>query len=752
MLFLLTSVVSFFVTSRARFCILAAIILGAVTVTVILLACRRKPYAILCVCLSAVLMVAACVSSLCFFHKRDLLREYYGQDCTIEATVISVRYADVSISGYDVIVTRLNDKPLRHKAVLDCTYETYLDPGTVIVDMVAASGFDRSSASFNEELTMLSDGVFIRYEANDQNTQLITETDRFHSQILLQKWNKKLSSVIARNVDGEAGNLAAALLLGNRDLLDSTTKRDFSRAGVSHILALSGMHMTVIMGAFAFLLRRLIASRRTTSILLIALAVFYLFLTGCSVSAARAVIMLCFVYLAFLAGGNADPLTFLAVSGVLLFLISPGTVADAGFWMSFSATFGLLVYQTEFNRYLQRVTEPIQKHKLLRKGILTASSLVSASVFALIPLLAVMCVFIKETSLWAIPSSFLLAIPTELLLILSMIYLPISFVPFLSKPVGTLLAWIGNGMLDYCADISDLHNASVSLNYPFATPGAVIIIGALACSLIFRAKTPLRSLIPFALSVLLFVGAGWVYDTSEKGTVKATYVNASSTADMLVLTSDREAVICDIGSGSYDSYSQALDEVYAARATEIKAIMLTRYSHLLNARLGEIFKAEKVRQIWVPYPNTEAEYHKLVPLKKLAERYGVEVFVYKNGDDFALFDLVHINSYRYLIDRSVVPISVITVRSRNERLTYYSPAFNEAELPEEVWNTLRKSQYLIFGNKGPVTKTDYTIPKENRSELIVFADELRAARFVTDGIINTAYVMAPDRLRVYLRK
>ena len=67
-------------------------------------------------------------------------------------------------------------------------------------------------------------------------------------------------------------------------------------------------------------------------------------------------------------------------------------------------------------------------------------------------------------------------------------------------------------------------------------------------------------------------------------------------------------------------------------------------------------------------------------------------------------------------------------------------------------HTLESSEYLIFGNKGPVTKTDYTIPADNDAELIVFADETRVAYFRNDGIINTAYAIVPDKIRIKLTK
>ena len=133
-------------------------------------------------------------------------------------------------------------------------------------------------------------------------------------------------------------------------------------------------------------------------------------------------------------------------------------------------------------------------------------------------------------------------------------------------------------MTDYCAKVSDIDNVMISLNYPFATIAAIVLGVTFAYSMIKKSKNMFRSLIPFALSLVLFVSAMYVYNYSEKDKVNVSYINVSSTADMLVISSNGETIICDVGAGSNSSYYATLDSVNEARSTEIRAIIISKYA------------------------------------------------------------------------------------------------------------------------------------------------------------------------------
>ena len=165
-----------------------------------------------------------------------------------------------------------------------------------------------------------------------------------------------------------------------------------------------------------------------------------------------------------------------------------------------------------------------------------------------------------------------------------------------------------------------------------------------------------------------------------------------------------------------------------------------------------MFASEKVRQIWVPYPSDEDEYSKMVKLYEIAEKYGVKTFIYKDGDSIHLLDKTIIEAYRTEIERSAVPISLISIRTVTDRVVYASPAFNESDLADQAELFFDKSNYVIFGNKGPVSKTRYTIENDDRLEAIIFADDLRLALFESESYYHVGFMTVKDKIDIYIDK
>ncbi len=178
----------------------------------------------------------------------------------------------------------------------------------------------------------------------------------------------------------EAGFLRAALL-GDRSALSSRDKDAFSRTGSSHLLAISGLHLTQMMGFFIFGFRFLPLSRRQRQWLLFPLVLFLFLLTGASVSVFRAGFMFCFSMSASLFRRRSDSVTALILAACLLTFSSPYVLLDASFLFSFFSTFAILVAGAPLSDALRRtVFSRFQKSTRLTISML--SNVVSALVLA----------------------------------------------------------------------------------------------------------------------------------------------------------------------------------------------------------------------------------------------------------------------------------------------------------------------------------------------------------------------------------
>jgi ComEC/Rec2-related protein len=715
---------------------------------------HERKCAIIYVILGFLLTFLASLSSVIYFNvQSDQYAQMYNKSYTIEATVTAKEYDQQGFSKYQINVTSINDEKKSHKSVLICEYSAALEVGDKII-VSAMAQMPESDGIYNERINLLSEGIFILYTSYDDTSLIMTDSDQIDVKNMLSSVNNSISNIFTRNIRGEAGKLSSALLLGNRQLLSAQTTRDFSRAGVSHILALSGLHMSIIMGAAMFILSRIFSNRKLLAIILSLCAVTYLALTGFSISATRSVLMLLIVYLGMTVKGISDSLTSLSIAGALIVLLSPGSVLDPAFWMSFCATLGILVYIPPLNDELgNRIYALRPSLRFLFKPLKYCFIALCTGIFAILPLISVMCIFIKEISLFSVISSAVLSLPTAAIIILSLIFIPLHSVPYISTAISTAITFISDLMLDYCAEISDMENIVFSLNYPFATVASILIGAAILYSLVSKHRYQYTSLIPCAVCIALCIGCTGIYDRINYNNVKVSYVNASSQSDILVISNDKEAIICDISNGSKTSYSKALLEVSNARATEIRAIFLTRYSYSHNATLFNIFASEKVREIWLPYPQNEDEFSKMQKLYEIAEKHGVDAFVYNDGVGIQVLDKTVIDLYRTDIERSTVPISLIGIRTVSDRLVYVSPAFNESGLADTAETFFAKSEYVIFGNKGPKTKTHYTIVNGDRIRAIAFADDLRMAMFDGDEYYRgVGFFKVADVMDFYLDK
>ncbi len=179
----------------------------------------------------------------------------------------------------------------------------------------------------------------------------------------LESGRRAIMLGIDRCLEGPARGIAMALLLGERAWLSNNLKEAFARAGIGHLLAVSGIHMALaalLIGglARALLLRsewitlRFPVKKLATSLALIGV-VTYAGLAGFSPSAVRAMVMILAFGMAFLIDRPQTPLNSLALAAWALLIFNPMYLLGISFQLSFAAVFFLII----FSSYLRSVPE-----------------------------------------------------------------------------------------------------------------------------------------------------------------------------------------------------------------------------------------------------------------------------------------------------------------------------------------------------------------------------------------------------------
>jgi competence protein ComEC len=152
-----------------------------------------------------------------------------------------------------------------------------------------------------------------------------------------------------KSVLGEtpAAGILAALAVGDQRAISNEEWRLFSRTGVTHLMSISGLHVTLVSGLFAWLVSALwrrvprlalaLPARKAGALAAIAAALSYSLLAGFAVPAQRTFYMVTIVALALWSGRIAAPARTLALALAAVTLLDPWAVLQPGFWLSFGA-------------------------------------------------------------------------------------------------------------------------------------------------------------------------------------------------------------------------------------------------------------------------------------------------------------------------------------------------------------------------------------------------------------------------------
>ncbi len=154
-----------------------------------------------------------------------------------------------------------------------------------------------------------------------------------------------------RYMPNNAGTLYA-LLTGDRNALDSRIEWAFGRAGIAHLLAVSGLHVGFIATLLGWILRRLRLPPVAQGMILCIPLLFYAYICAFTPSVVRAVAMTMCAQLAYICFCRYDPLTAWGWSGLIVLLICPFYLFDMGFRLSFMSVFGIITLHPRLNRAL----------------------------------------------------------------------------------------------------------------------------------------------------------------------------------------------------------------------------------------------------------------------------------------------------------------------------------------------------------------------------------------------------------------
>ena len=217
---------------------------------------------------------------------------------------------------------------------------------------------------------MKREGYLYRSNANADNIKIKGFNSSFFSRSSL--WRDRIEICLEKSsLDRNTVDFLIAFLLGDKSFITTETKNSFSDAGVAHVLALSGMHVAIVMGIFMILLFpfALVGLNRPRYWIAVIGIWIFAFLTGFAPSTFRACVMATFVVISLSFQRRKSAGNALLASCFVILLLDPSAIYNVGLQLSFLSVACILMFAAQLN--------PVNRHLHPKLHLMTSSVLVS---------------------------------------------------------------------------------------------------------------------------------------------------------------------------------------------------------------------------------------------------------------------------------------------------------------------------------------------------------------------------------------
>ena len=492
-----------------------------------------------------------------------------------------------------------------------------------------------------------------------------------------------ISGVLREDAEG----FLRVILLGDKKGLAPTLRRDLRFLGLSHLLAVSGMHLSVLYAFLSFLLKKLRAPKVLRLMLLTLAVLLYMALCAFTLSVLRAGIMLMLLLAGELLGEKQNGMTSLCAAGALILFFSPFSAYDVGFLMSFAATFGILAANAALSRGEDEKSGKTLPY-LLR--------LLLVSVAAQIAVLPV-AIFVYGGYSPLAPVFTVLLSPLFAALMYTMPFLLLFLrVPYLSA----LVCAVFENLYRLFALASSSARFFKELCLGVSTAGAVLfsLSSALLLFLLIFSRKRKRVLALAAGAYLLFACAFFLVPRlTPARVILSTYKNN----DLVLCSSRGKSLVIDLSDGSgkcLSAEARIIREKFLDRSPDVLVLTHFHTRHLKTfASFADSFYPETLC-LPLPDPGNQTETDLFNALSALAEARGVRVLAYDGDDVFSTCGVTISSCRRQDLPRSTHPVISFDLTLSGSTVRYLSSSAHEV-FPANG------SDCLYCGVPGPVFKT-----------------------------------------------
>ena len=193
----------------------------------------------------------------------------------------------------------------------------------------------------------------------------------------------RIKSIFYGNMDADSASICTALLLGDKFGMSDELSSGVAASGLSHVLAVSGLHISTLSTVLYFILRKLKVKPWASLIVVTTLTFLYTALCSFTASALRAFVMSFVFTFASSFGKKRDNISALSFAAILILTFRPTALLEVGFLLSFSSMLGIFLFHKSLNDAGQKVICKISpKHKFGKRIVSLVCVTLSATIMS----------------------------------------------------------------------------------------------------------------------------------------------------------------------------------------------------------------------------------------------------------------------------------------------------------------------------------------------------------------------------------
>ena len=573
------------------------------------------------------LLVGFVSYSMVYNHKISAVDEFIGKNSSITLKICDDGYENTSYVKYTAKIKDINNKKQNIKVLVtfpkNHTY-SYGDVLTLKDVKLKIPHEALSKNDFDYRMYLKAKGVFVTMYADTINIENKEEGKGIIRSLysLKGKINEKLSL----HLKGDQKHIASAIITGDKSGITPKIKKDFKKSGLSHLLAVSGLHLTLIvsyLGCF-FKKKSYIIQRYVKPIFSIIITLCAMIVTGFGFSVIRAGIMLIIYNAAKLLGREKSSINSLMVAAGIIVILNPYSVFDIGFEFSFFATLGILLFSEILNKFLVS--------KLKFKYL---CSLVSTTVCAQIFTVPIAILYYNTFSVYAVFAN-VLAVPVFTVLLMCVIAFVLvlficPFIPFVIKIFAGNIYIFTKLVLIIAAFVAKLPFSFVAINN---IKFSIILCFVFAiCLSIIAIKKYNKKVIAYSLIIFCIFGIFYVNYNPEN--LEVTYLDVGQGACSYISMPNGDNVLVDCGISKYysnEDIGYKVENYLTKNSVDvIDYAILTHYHDDHYSGFFTLMEKQIIKTMVLPKIYGDEEEKSYMELKECAQENNVDIIYFKRG-------------------------------------------------------------------------------------------------------------------------